>query len=138
MSDTNISSSAIVKVAAGIIIRNHAVIVCQRPATATYPFKWEFPGGKLESGETSAQCLERELFEELSIHCTAGTILHIQQWDYQSAGNFEVIFHRVENFSGTIKTNVHHSYRWVEKDELLRVDLLEGNKVVIPKIMELL
>ncbi len=138
MSDLNRSSAAIVKVAAGILIRNYTVLVCQRPSTAAYPLLWEFPGGKLESGETSAQCLERELNEELSIQCRVGKILHTQQWNYHSAGNFEIIFHIVDEFFGNITTMVHHSFLWVNKSELPAVDLLEGNKVVVPKILELL
>ena len=59
-----------VKVAAGVIERDGQVLVTQRAAKAHQGGLWEFPGGKLESGESAEQALVRELAEELNIHVT--------------------------------------------------------------------
>jgi mutator protein MutT len=56
-----------VDVAIAIIRRRGAVLICRRPATASFPGYWEFPGGKREPGESLAQCIEREVREELAM-----------------------------------------------------------------------
>ena len=56
------------EVAVGIILQDGNVLACQRKRDATYALKWEFPGGKLEPGETPEHALVRELHEELAIH----------------------------------------------------------------------
>ena len=83
------------KVAVGVIALNSNVLVCQRKKTAHYPLKWEFPGGKLEAGESPEECLRRELREELSIEAVIGPGFFHQQWNYADSGSFEVFYHHV-------------------------------------------
>ena len=70
------------EVAVGILVRNQTVLAGQRRRSVQYPLKWEFPGGKLEPGETPEQALIRELHEELSIEARPGQLLLRQEWDY--------------------------------------------------------
>jgi 8-oxo-dGTP diphosphatase len=119
------------KVAVGIIQKDGKLLACQRKRGGRYALKWEFPGGKLEPGETAEHGLRRELFEELSIR--AGTIEPIQTraWNYEDGGVFEVTYCRVRDFEGEIVNNVFEDVRWVTLEELRSLDNLEGNKPFI-------
>jgi 8-oxo-dGTP diphosphatase len=57
----------VIKVVCGVIVDTDKVLCVQRSESMTLPLKWEFPGGKIEQGETSEECLNRELKEELNI-----------------------------------------------------------------------
>lgn len=117
-----------VKVAVGIISINSQVLVCQRRKTSRYALKWEFPGGKFENGESVDECLRRELREELSINAVVGREFFRREWLYPDSGSFEVFYHHVPSFTGTIRNNVFEQIRWFSLSELARVDMLEGNK----------
>jgi len=117
-----------IRVAVGIIRVGSQVLVCQRKKTSKYPLKWEFPGGKFENGETVAECLRRELREELSIDANVGEKFFQQEWLYPDSGSFEVHYHIVDSYSGTLRNNVFEHIRWVNVAELGGVDMLEGNK----------
>ena len=62
-------------VSAGIIVRNGKIFIAQRPEGKPLPNVWEFPGGKLEPGETLPQCLKRELKEELDVDAEIGEFI---------------------------------------------------------------
>ncbi len=123
-----------IKVAVGIITLGSQVLVCQRKKSSRYPLKWEFPGGKFENGESAEQCLRRELREELSIEAEVGEEFFHQEWLYPDSGSFEVFYHVVPSFSGTLRNNVFAQIRWVHSDELTGVDMLDGNKDVVEKL----
>ncbi|HTY11837.1 MAG TPA: (deoxy)nucleoside triphosphate pyrophosphohydrolase [Bacteroidota bacterium] len=123
-----------IKVAVGIITLGSQILVCQRKKTSRYPLKWEFPGGKFEEGESAEQCLRRELREELSIEANVGTEFFRQQWDYPDSGSFEVYYHHIPSFSGTMRNNVFEQVRWIHSAGLNTVDMLDGNKEVVEKI----
>ena len=97
--------------------------------------KWEFPGGKFEIGETREQCLRRELHEELSI--IIHSIEHVETVAafYEDGGMFNVSYCFVSGFDGEPQNNVFEQIRWVTADELKEMDLLEGNKPFIAKLM---
>ena len=59
-------------VVAAIIVNHGKALICQRNRTDSFPLKWEFPGGKVEAGETPAQGLAREVLEELGARATIG------------------------------------------------------------------
>ena len=126
-----------IKVAVGIMTINSQVLVCQRKKTSRYPLKWEFPGGKFENGESAEECLRRELHEELSINAIVGKEFLRQEWIYPDSGSFEVFYHHVPSYSGTIRNNVFEQIRWFNLSELGRVDMLEGNKDAIELLMKL-
>jgi len=123
------------KVAVGIVVNDGTVLLCQRKSTARYPLKWEFPGGKVEANETPEGCLKRELFEELGISADAAGLYHQQQYSYPDSGAFDVLYYRVIAYSGTIVNNVFESYAWVPLPNLLRYDILEGNRDVVNKLL---
>ena len=123
-----------IKVAVGIITLGSQVLVCQRKRSSHYPLKWEFPGGKFEDGESAEQCLRRELREELSIDVKIGEEFFHQEWLYPDSGSFEVFYHVVPSFLGTIRNNVFEQIRWVHRAELTGIDMLDGNRDVVEKL----
>ena len=120
-----------IKVAVGVLRRGTQVLVCQRKKISRYPLKWEFPGGKLETGESAEQCLERELREELGIDAKIGAEFYRQEWLYPDSGSFEVFYHHINSFTGTIRNNVFERIDWVQQQRLNEVDMLDGNKPVV-------
>jgi 8-oxo-dGTP diphosphatase len=124
------------RVAVGIIIQERKVLLCQRRRSSRYGLKWEFPGGKLEEGETPEICLHRELLEELGIQASIGTLYYSHRALYADSGDYFVLYYRVTSFSGAIRNNVFESWRWVEVGELAQFDILEGNAAVVARLME--
>ncbi|MCX6138613.1 MAG: (deoxy)nucleoside triphosphate pyrophosphohydrolase [Ignavibacteriales bacterium] len=120
-----------ISVVAGLIIEDGKILVCQRKQTARYPLQWEFPGGKLESGETIAECLRRELREELGIDALIGKEFHHHAWTYPDSGTFSVHYYFVDSYAGAPVNNVFEQIRWVPIADLPAIDMLEGNREVI-------
>jgi 8-oxo-dGTP diphosphatase len=125
-----------INVAVGIIRKDGSVLLCRRKESVKYPLKWEFPGGKIENGETSADCLRRELSEELAISAIIGEEFHRQQTFYPDAGLFDVRYYWIEAFEGVPENRVFSEIRWINTTDLRHYDVLEGNREAIRKIVE--
>jgi len=124
------------RVAVAIIRKNGKVVLCQRKQGGRYGLKWEFPGGKVEPGETIVGCLQRELREELSIEITGVDRVESAQAHYDDGGLFEVAYCHVSTFGGKIKNNVFESVRWVSPSELRAMDILEGNAEIVARLAD--
>lgn len=122
------------RVAVGVIRKNKTILVCQRKKGSRYGLKWEFPGGKLEPGETLVECLQRELREELSIEVEGINKIEFQTAHYDDGGTFEVAYCFVSKFRGEPVNNVFEQIRWVTLDELRALDTLEGNKIFVGQL----
>jgi len=131
------------EVAVGILIHDGHVLACQRRRDAPYPLKWEFPGGKIESGERPEHSLRRELKEELGIDVLASRQFFRQEWTYPegisdpgSDGTFRVYYYLVSTFSGTPVNNVFEQILWVIPADLQSMDILEGNREAVARLVE--
>lgn len=93
---------ALRRVAAALIVRgensSREIFICQRRAGHPMGLKWEFPGGKIEPGETSPQALARELNEELDIDATIGDRITTVHHTYRNGGVLEIEFFLVRDF----------------------------------------
>lgn len=111
-----------IKVAAAIIEKDSLVLIAQRKRGAHLPLKWEFPGGKIEVGETPAECLVREIKEEFDIEISIRGHFTNVQHDYGDK-KIELLVYRAKYKSGVIKTFAHEQIKWVSKSDLLKYDL---------------
>lgn len=121
-------------------MRNGDVLACRRKRTVRYPLKWEFPGGKIESGETAAEALVRELREELAIEAVPGRVLHRQSWvypDHDVDSAFDVTYLLVRSFTGTPVNRTFEEIRWVPPAFLLTMDILDGNREAVERLARL-
>ena len=116
------------EVAVGVLRRDGTFLVCQRKLGGWYALKWEFPGGKLEKGESVEQCLRRELREELSLEIHFIEHIQTEAAYYEDGGTFNVSYCFISGFDGEPQNNVFEQIRWVALAELKEMDLLDGNK----------
>lgn len=109
-------------VTAAIIWRDGKVLLTRRRKNESLGGYWEFPGGKVEPGETAATCLHRELIEELGIETHVGPLLAGSEYTYDH-GRIRLLAFETEIVSGEIKLIVHDQAAWVKVDELNKYDL---------------
>ena len=126
-----------VTVAAAIIIRNGKIFIAQRPATKKPPLRWEFPGGKQETGETLPQTLHRELNEELKIDAKIGDFFMKTTHSYEF-GNIEMncYFASVAPET-TITSNEHAATAWVTPQEMQNYDFADADKPVVAALQKI-
>jgi 8-oxo-dGTP diphosphatase len=120
-------------VAAALIVRNSRLLVCQRHRDDSHPLQWEFPGGKVELGESPAQALARELREELGVEARIGEELYRTRHRYaDSQWEFGLIFFRVDvDDSAPLQNLVFEKFEWADISSLPRYDFLEADKELV-------
>ena len=114
-------------VSAGIIHRNGLILVGQRRKNDRHSLKWEFPGGKVEHGETPQEALIRELWEELQIKANIGGELARYQHEYPSGSRVHLLFFVVSDFAGEPVAKVFEQISWVAPARLPLFDFVEGD-----------
>ncbi len=114
-------------VAVGIICCDARVLVGQRRKGDRHSLKWEFPGGKVEQGESPPDALVRELREELRIDSVAGCELARYEHHYPNGSAVHLLFFTVASFSGQPEGRVFEQIRWVELASLPALDFVEGD-----------
>lgn len=118
-------------VAAALIIRDGNVLIGQRRPDQPMASLWEFPGGKIEAGETAQQALERELAEELGIQATIGQQIIRIRHNYRHGGAVDLQFFVVREFTGEIVNQIYQQVRWVKLEELPEFDFLAADRGLI-------
>jgi 8-oxo-dGTP diphosphatase len=122
---------AVTRVAAAVILRgNGDVLLAQRPAGKAYEGYWEFPGGKLERGETPRHALDRELREELGLEVTHAAPWFMQRYDYPHA-DVELNFFRVFAWTGEPIGHDGQAFAWQTPGALTVAPLLPANTRVL-------
>ena len=121
-----------VRVAAAVILRNGAVFATQR---GYGPWKdwWEFPGGKMEEGETEQEALVREIKEELSADIHVGKLLDTVEWDYPE---FHLTMHcfMCTLSHDAMNLNEHEAAKWLNMTTLHSVKWLPADEALLPVI----
>lgn len=119
-----------IHVTCAIIERAGRVLATQRSAAMSMPHKWEFPGGKIDPGETAEECLRRELLEEIGIQARIGRSLPASTHQYPT---FTITLHpficTIEE--GEIVLHEHEALLWLEPGELLCLDWAEADIPVL-------
>ncbi len=123
-----------IEVAAAVISENGSIFATQR-GYGEFKDMWEFPGGKIESGESVEDALKREILEELDTEITVDDFLCTVEYDYPS---FHLTMHCFicSVVSGGLTLKEHEAARWLAKDELFSVEWLPADVDVV-KALEL-
>lgn len=122
-----------VSVAAAIFEENGKIFVCKRGEGGVCAFLWEFPGGKLEVGETPKEALIRECREELEIEVEPLDLYAEFPFTYPDREIY-FYFYKARIASGTMKLNVHTDAKWVSPSEMEIADYCPADKDIIEKL----
>ena len=125
-----------IEVAAAIIVRDHEVFATQR-GYGEWQGWWEFPGGKMEPGESPQNALKREIREELDAEIEVGNLLETVEWDYP---NFHLTMHcyLCSFVSESLHLNEHDAAAWLTAATLESVKWLPADEVLLDKIRNIL
>ncbi|AKF05797.1 (deoxy)nucleoside triphosphate pyrophosphohydrolase [Sandaracinus amylolyticus] len=130
-----------IRVVAAVVERNGRYLITQRRPNAVLPLLWEFPGGKVEAGETDSEALRRELLERLGVDSEVGEWISETVWDYEH--------YRVELtlYECTIRPDAAgrgpadlqalavHAYRWVTSDEFDQYEFTPADEASMNKLL---
>ena len=122
-----------VVVVAAVIERYDAFLLTLRPDGTHLAGHWEFPGGKVHDGETHAEALRREIFEELDAVATVGALLHTVTHAYPEK-TVELFFYRCD-LSGEAKPMMGQEMRWVVKSQLASLPFPEADRDLISQLI---
>lgn len=125
-----------IEVVAGIVCRENKILATQR-GYGEFKDGWEFPGGKLEAGETGVEALQRELREELDMEVVVGDLLETVEYDYP---HFHLTMHcylcQLAKEEFVLKE--HEAARWLGKNQLDEVAWLPADEGIIEKLKSIL
>ena len=115
-----------INVVAAIIKKNGSYFIAQRNKEKYMGLKWEFPGGKVDPGETLSDALSREIHEELNINIRVHEKLAQEKYKDNEI-NIVLHYFLCSIIDGTIKLNEHEAMKWVEKKDFNKYDFVAGD-----------
>ena len=125
-------------VVAAIIEKDGRILITRRKEGSFMAGRWEFPGGKIEAGETSEQALEREIREELAVEIAVGVLFHAGKYINpvgQKKRLVRLMCYKSRIISGKIECIGCSEYKWVLSRELAGYDFVDGDVEVVKKLM---
>ena len=124
-----------IHVTAAIIRSNGKILICRRGEGGNCAHLWEFPGGKIEAGETSFQCIVREIQEELSLEIKP---LHVVDEYAYSYPDKDIMFTFIESeiVSGELQPLVHEEICWVVPEELTNFEWCSADTRIVNKLAD--
>lgn len=123
-----------IRVVAAVIRDGDKIFATQR-GYGEYKDGWEFPGGKIEEGETPQEALEREIFEELDTEIAVGNLIKTIEYDYPTFHlSMDCFWATVK--SGHLELKEAEAARWLSKEELDEVEWLPADLELVDKIRE--
>lgn len=125
-----------IKVTCAIIVHKNKTLVVQRSETMKLPLKWEFPGGKIDFGETEEECILREIKEELNININIVSRLIPSLYQYPNV-SIELIPFIAQFKNGSITLTEHKKYLWLKKEELIDLDWAEADLPILKEYLNL-
>lgn len=126
-------SQTIVHVAVGVITRESKIFLAKRNAKQHQGGKWEFPGGKVEAGETVLEALQRELNEECGINPNSSQELIVVEHDYGDK-KVKLDTHIIQDFDGEAHGKEGQEVAWVEVTELDNIDFPAANIAIVDAV----
>lgn len=126
----------LIKVTCAIILFDEKILVVQRSENMKLPLKWEFPGGKIEKEESEADCIIREIKEELNIEIELISRLTPSNFDYANF-SIQLIPFTAKYLAGNIKLTEHKQYQFLKKNELKDLDWAEADIPILKEYLEI-
>lgn len=123
-----------VRVVAAVIRKDDKIFATQR-GYGEFKDGWEFPGGKIEEGETPEQALAREIKEELDTEIQVGKLIDTIEYDYPKF-HLSMDCFWCEVMQGGLELKEHEAARWLSKEELYSVDWLPADVGVVERVEE--
>lgn len=123
-------------VIAAIMERNGKILIARRAPDQPLAGKWEFPGGKMELGESPEECLARELKEELDLEVVVGDFFAETTYTY-STGTVRLLTYFVEAEAEDIESRVHDALAWVEPEAIADYDILPADLPIVDELVAL-
>ena len=123
-----------VEIAIAVVLRGDQVLIGQRPAGVALAGLWEFPGGKVEPGETPAQAAERECREETGLSVTAVGEYPQVEHSYQH-GDVRLHFMKCELCAAPNDSTPRAPFRWVPRTELTNYEFPAANRALIQQLL---
>lgn len=126
-----------IPVVAGFLRKDGKILVGQRPENHSLAGQWEFPGGKIEPGETPEEALARELSEELGIEARIGELKLACTHSYGDVGIL-ILFYEVNFWKGEPKAMHHMMLDWIYPSELKDRNIPEANRKILDRLYKAL
>jgi len=123
-------------VAAAVVRQRDRVLLTQRPAGTHLAGLWEFPGGKLEAGESPRECVRRECLEECGVELAVGAIIDVVFHAYEDR-DVLLLFYDCQIVRGEIRHLEIADHEWCPVEELGARDLPAADAPLIPRLQEL-
>jgi 8-oxo-dGTP diphosphatase len=130
----NAPERRIITVTAAVLEKGGKILIARRKRGHRLADKWEFPGGKLEEGETPEECLRREMMEEFGVDVAVGEFVGRSHHVYPH-GEIDLLAYRVTHLGGNYQLHDHEEIRWVYPADLADHDLSEAD-VPIARILQ--
>jgi len=124
------------KVSVAVIKKDGRIFIAKRVADDPLRNKWEFPGGKVEPGETPEECVRREVFEELGITVEIEEFICSTEYQYDHE-HVELSAYTVHCTSGNPEPAHYQEMKWVEPADLLHYEFPEANVPIIEKLIQM-
>ena len=127
-------SERAIRVVAGVIERGGRYLITQRRASAVLPLKWEFPGGRVEPGETDAAALKREVLHRLGVDVVPGELISFVTHPYEKY-SVDLYLYECELSTGEPGAVNVADFRWVPSSEFERYDFTPADELSMSKLL---